>query len=377
MVSSPYREKLLRLLWGVLPLLLLSLLIITIAVMYVRIKGEEERIRAEKRASMHKERPPVNVVVLDVVPSPIRDSLNLPAQAEAWVELKVLAEVSGTITALGAHEGAYVRKGDLIAVIDTRDYENALTSIRAEYDLARKNLERTRNLFEENLITRAQFDNDLSRVENLEASLKNAELRLERCHIRAPIDGVINRLDAKVGLYTNVQDPVAVMLDIKRVKVSVGIPESDVHEVRGLERFDVTFSALGRTVEGKRHFFSRSPESFAHLYKLEIEIPNPAGDILPGMFARVNIVKKVVKDGFAVPLYSVLSRGDEQLVFTEADGKARARKVETGIIEGWKIQITSGLAAQDRVIVVGHRSVDEGQEVNVVRTVTDLEELFK
>jgi RND family efflux transporter MFP subunit len=371
-------EKLLRRIWGMLPSLFLIFLIVIITVLFIRIKSESNRIEAEKLAALHKERPPVNVVVLDMKPLPIRDRLDLPAQVEAWVELKVLAEVPGKVVKVSAGEGDHVNKGDPVALLDARDYENELTSVRAEYELARINFMRAKDLFEEKLITKARLDSDTAKVETLGAALRNAELRLERCSIKAPISGIINRLDAKEGLYLNVQDPVAVILDISRVKVSVGIPESDVDEVRRLEYFDVIIDALGgRTVKGRKYFLSKSPETFAHLYKLEIEVRNPGGVILPGMFARANIVKREVRDSLSVPLYSVITRGNEQFVFIEKDGSAGVRMVETGILEGWRIQITRGLTGGDRVIVVGHRSVDEGQKVNVVRTVSDPEELFR
>jgi membrane fusion protein (multidrug efflux system) len=371
------REKFLKRVWGMLPSLAVVLLIIVIVVMSSRIKTEGERIKAEKLASMHRERPPVNVVTLDVAPMTVQDRIDLPAQVEPWIDLKVSAEVSGKVTDVPLKEGSHVRKGDIIAVIDTRDYENELASIRADYELAQKNLTRTQDLFEEQLVTKARLDSDAARADNLRASLKNAELRLERCRIRAPIDGVLNHLEAKEGLHLNVQDPVAVILDLRRVKVSAGIPESDVDEVRRLEHFDITISALGKTVRGTRYFLSKSPETFAHLYKLDIAVENPGGEILPGMFARVNIVKQEVKNGFAVPLYAVISRGDEQFIFVEKDGIAHVRMVKTGILDGWRMQITRGLAENDHVIVVGHRSVDEGQSVNVVRTVSSPEELFK
>ncbi|HDH05016.1 MAG TPA: efflux RND transporter periplasmic adaptor subunit [Nitrospirae bacterium] len=372
------RDKLFRRIWGMLPSLFLLLLIVIIAALFADIKSESERIKAEKLASLHKERPPVNVVVLNMSPLPIRDRIDLPAQVEPWIELRVLAEVPGKVLKLLTSEGDHVAKGDLIALLDTRDYENNLASVRAEYRLAQINLSRARNLFKENLTTKAQLDDNNARVETIDAAVRNAELRLERCSIRAPIAGIINRLDAKEGLYLNVQDPVAVILDISRVKVSVGIPESDVNDVRQLTDFDIIISALdNRTLKGKKYFLSKSPESFAHLYKLEIGVTNPGGEILPGMFARVNIVKKEVKDSMSVPLYSVITRGNGQFVFIEKGGKAHARMVETGILEGWRIQVTKGLARGDHVIVVGHRSVDEGQEVNVVRTVSDPEGLFK
>ncbi len=378
MGSDKSKNKLLKRVWGMLPSLTLVLLIIIIFTLSSRISSESDRIKAEKLAALHKERPPVNVVVLDLIPMPIHDRLDLPAQVEPWVELKVLAEVTGKVIALSAAEGDFVNKGEQIVLLDPRDYENTLTSIRAEYKLAQINLNRTKELLAEKLITRAQLDSDTARVETLAASLRNAELKLERCSIKAPISGIINHLDAKEGLYLNVQDPVAIMLDISNVKVSVGIPESDIDEVRQLSNFNITIDALdNRTVKGKKYFVSKSPESFAHLYKLEIEVSNPGEEILPGMFARVNIVKKEVKEGISVPLYSVISRSREQFVLTENNGKAEVRHVETGILEGWRMQITKGLAKGDRVIVVGQRDVDEGQEVNVVRSVTDPEDLFK
>lgn len=371
------KEKILKKIWGMLPSLIVVLLLIIIFVMSSRVRTEGERIKAEKLASTHKERPPVNVVTLDVLPMPVQDRLDLPAQVEAWIELNVSAEVSGRLTSVPLKEGAQVKKGDVIAVIDTRDYENELASVRAEYELALKNLARTKDLFDEKLITQARLDSEAARADNLYASLQNAELRLERCRITAPVSGILNHLDAKEGLHLNVQDPVAVILDISKVKVSAGIPESDVDEVRRLEHFDIKISALDKSVRGKRYFLSKSPESYAHLYKLEIALDNPGGEILPGMFARVNIVKQEVKNGFAVPLYAVISRGGEQLIFVEKDGTAHARLVETGILDGWRIQITRGLAEKDKVIVVGHRSVDEGQSVNVVRTVSNAEDLFR
>lgn len=358
--------------------MLLIVLIVIIAALFSRIKGESDRIKAEKLASLHKNRPPVNVVVLGVKPLPIRDRLDLPAQVDPWVELNVLAEVPGKVVRLAVSEGDHVKKGAPLAFLDKRDYENELASVRAEYKLALVNLERAKKLFREKLITTAQVDSDTARVETLAATVRNAELRLERCTIRSPITGIVNSLDAKRGLYLKVQDIVAVILDISRVKVNVGIPESDVDEVRRLNNFDVVIDALGsRTVKGRKTFLSKSPGSFAHLYNLEIEVSNPDREILPGMFATVNIVKREVKDSISVPLYSVISRADEQFVFVEKDGRAYVRMVETGILEGWRIEITKGLAGGDRVIVVGQRSVAEGQQVNVVRTVDEPEDLFK
>ncbi len=378
MELSGSKDKIFRRIWGRLPALVLFFLIICIVVLFAEIKDESGRIKAEKLAALHNNRPPVNVAVLDIRPVPIRDRLTLPAQVEPWVELEILAEVQGRIIDLSIKEGDIVVQGDLLVSLDPRDYENERDAVRAEHELALLTLSRTKELFSEKLVTRALIDRDSAGVDRLSAELKNAEIRLERTSITAPMSGIVNRLTAKKGLYLKAHDPVAVLLDISRVKISVGIPESDVDAVRKLKDFKVIIDALeGKSVTGRRSYLSKSPENTAHLYKLELEVPNRDHKILPGMFARVNIVKREVKNSISVPLYSVITRENEKFVFIEKDGMARVRMVETGILEGWRVEITKGLEQGDHVIVMGQRNVDEGQEVKVSRTVTDPEDLFK
>jgi RND family efflux transporter MFP subunit len=378
MLNEDTRRNLLMWVWGRLPAIFLVLLVISVIGLFVKIKDESDRIKAEKLAGMKKERPSVNVVVLEVASRTIRDRLELPGVVEPKVELKILAEVRGKVEKVAVEEGDYVKKSDLIARIDRRDYENALASASASHGLAAKNLERIKDLFAKAIVSKADLDRAQAEVKRLEAAVKTAELNLRRCSIKAPFSGTVNRLDAKEGLLLKTGEPVAVILDISSVKVSVGIPESDVDAVRKLTDFKVTIDALGgRILRGKKVFLSKSPGSRARLYELQLSVINPGEEILPGMFARVDIVKEEVAGGIAVPLYAIVNRDDESFVFVATNGMSKARLVELGIVEGWLVQITKGLEPGERVIVVGQRSLDEGQAVNVARTVSDPEELFK
>jgi RND family efflux transporter MFP subunit len=172
--------------------------------------------------------------------------------------------------------------------------------------------------------------------------------------------------------------PVAQILQIGEVKVTVGIPESDVSAVMDLKEADIIIEALDKLkVKGRKLFLSRQPGDLARLYNLELIVDNPDGRILPGMFARVEIVKKRFEDTLAIPLYAVISQGDESFVYLENNNKAEKRSVELGILEGWMIQVNSGLKPGDKVIIVGHRQVDEGQTVQVIKNVTDASEILK
>jgi membrane fusion protein (multidrug efflux system) len=361
-----------------LPLLVLLVLILVVLGLGARVKNENQQLLEAKRNAVVQERPPVNVVVQEMVPGLLRDRLNLPGMVEPWESLNILAEVRGTVAEVMVQEGDHVNQGDLIARLDTSDYENTRNSIRASYTLALTNLKRLSGLHEQEIIAKAEYDSIKAEAESLEADLAIAELQLKRCSVRSSIAGIVNELPAKKGLYLAVADPVATVLDIDRVKIIVGIPETDVDAVRKIDRFEVTIEALqNKEVTGAKYFLAIAPDSQAQVYRLELEVPNSSGEILPGMFARVEIIKEEIPEALAIPLYAVISRDNKHFVFLEEDNVARLQEVRLGVLDGWQIQITEGLEPGQRVIVVGQRSVDADQKVNVVRKVTDPEEITR
>ncbi|KPK27670.1 MAG: hypothetical protein AMJ61_04730 [Desulfobacterales bacterium SG8_35_2] len=361
-----------------LPLFILLIFILFALALGARVKNEKSRLLEEKSNAMVQERPPVNVVVQEMVPTLLRDRLNLPGMVEPWESLNILAEVRGMVEEVLVEEGDHVNQGDLIARLDTSDYENTKNSIRASYNLAVTNLKRLSGLHDQEIIAQAEYDSKKAEVESLEADLAIAELQLERCYIRSSISGIVNELPAKKGLYLAVGDPVATVLDIDRLKIIVGIPETDVDAVRRIDRFEVIIEALqNKKISGAKHFLAVAPESQAQVYRLELEVSNTSGEILPGMFARVEIIKEEFPEALAIPLYAVISRDNKHFVFLEEDNVAKLQEIKLGILDGWHIQITGGLAPGQRVIVVGQRSVDTEQRLNVVKKVTNPAEIAR
>jgi len=361
-----------------LPLLVLLVLILIAVGLGAKVKNEQSRLLEEKSNAVIQERPPVNVVEQELVPGIMRDRMNLPGMVEPWENLGILAEVRGLVEEVLVEEGSHVKQGDLIARLDAGDYENRRNSIKAAYNLALINLKRLSGLHEQEIIAQSRYDSVKADVESLEADLATAELQLKRCFIKSSIAGIVNELPAKKGLYLAVGDPVATVLDIERLKVIVGIPESDVDAVRKIDRFEITIEALGnKEITGTKYFLAIAPESLAQVYRLELEVENKLEEILPGMFARVEIIKQEFPDALAIPLYAVISRDNKHYVYVEENNVAKLQEVKLGILDGWQIQIIEGLKPGGKVIVVGQRSVDEGQRLNVVKKVTSSAEITK
>jgi membrane fusion protein (multidrug efflux system) len=356
----------------VLSLLFLFVLVGVIIGLSGTIKAEKERLTDEKMGAIATERSPVNVVLLDVAPTTIYDRINLPGVIEPWEKLSVLAKIHGTVIEVEVSEGETVTKGQVIARIDPDDFRIALDSARATFELAVAKHKRLASLYEEGIVPEAEIENLEAQVKTSKAALENAELMLSRCTITAPISGVIRRLDAKEGLLLSVSDPVAEILQVDKVKAVVGIPESDVALVRDIKEVSLTIQALeNKKIVGRHHFLASSPEIGARVYRLELAIDNKDNLILPGMFFRAKLVKRVITDTVAVPLFTVIKREDRQFVFVEENGVAKQLPVELGIIEDWRVQITRGLSPGSRVVVEGPRDIENGYKLKTVRVIGD------
>lgn len=371
-------KRFLRFLWGSLPWVAFVLVFIFIIVTIVDIKEKKTKLEEEKKAAIKKEISSVKVITLNLNPHRLLDKLNLPAEIEPYENLWVKSEAQGQILEVYVEEGQPIKKGQILVRLDDRDYLAALARIEAGYKLAQTEYNRLRPLVENQIAPKSELDRVEAQIEELKAQRNSAMLALSRTKITSPISGRLNELKAKQGDQLAPGSSVAQILQFGQVKVVVGIPESDVAAVFDLNEADVIIEALnGLRVRGKKIFLSRQPGTLARLYNLELLVPNPDGRILSGMFARVEIVKKVFENALTIPIYALINKGDEYIVYVEEDGKAKERSVKIGILSGLEAQVVSGLNPGERLIIVGHRFLDEGQPVEVIKNVNDLKEIYE
>ena len=378
MSTSDTKTKFLRFLWGVFPWLVVGLILAFIVIVGGRIIEEQSRLAEAKKAAMKKEVPAVRVITLSLKPERLEDKISLPAEVEPLEDLWVKAEVRGQVKDIPVKEGQRVKKGQILVRLDDRDYRSRLARIEANYRLAGQEYERISALVKKNIAAESKLDEIEAKLKDLTAQRNEAQLSLDRTLITAPISGQLNEIKAKQGDLLDVNQEVAKILQFQKVKVKVGVPESDVAAVFDLNEADVIIEALGnRRVKGKKVFLSRQPRTLARLYDLELVVPNPDGQILPGMFGQVELVKRVFDKALAVPLYAVITQGDDRYVYIEKDGQAEKRLIKLGVLVGWQVHVEAGLNEGERVIVVGHRFLDDGQTVKVIKNVSHPSEILK
>ena len=378
MNKSDSKTKILRFIWGSVPWLTVMLILAFIVIMGVQINKEKARLAEAKKAAIKNEIPAVKVITLTLKPRRLVDKISLPAEVEPYQDLLVKAEVHGQVVKVLIEEGQTVKKGQTLIQLDDRDYRMRLARADAKYQQAKLDHDRIAALVKKKIAAVTKLDEAEAQLKDLTAQRSESQLALSRTKIISPIRGRVNKIKAKQGNFVAVGDPVAQVLQFDQVKVTVGVPESDVAFVFDLNEADVIIDALNkRKVKGKKVFLSRQPSSLARLFDLELRVPNPDGHILPGMFARVELIKQVFNQALAVPLYAIITQGDDRFVYIEKNGHAERRNVELGPLIDWQVQVPSGLRDGEKVIVVGQRFLNDGQAVEVIKNVSDPGEILK
>jgi membrane fusion protein (multidrug efflux system) len=367
----------LHIVWSIFPWLLVAGIVAFLFFLGERIQHEKVRLEKAKQAAIKIDTVPVSVITLTLAPIRLEDKINLPGYVDPYEDLWVKAEVGGQIVNIPVKEGQTVKNGQILVELDDRDHRSRLSRVEAAYDLAKLEYDRIASLDSKGITAANRMDEVSAHLKDVAAQRDEARLALERTRIAAPISGRIDNLAAKQGDFIQSGVEVAQILQVDDVIIKVGIPESDVASLLNLESSEVVIEALGkRRVKGKKVFLSRQPRNLARLFDLELMVPNPDGQILPGMFARVELVKNVYEDALVIPLYAVINQGDQRFVFVENNGKAEKRLVTVGMLVDWQIQVVDGLEPGDRLVIVGHRLLDEGQVVDVVQNVSDPKEIL-
>ncbi len=325
-----------------------------------RSEGKVETKNSESRAK------PIKVSVITIKPTPIKDLLLLPGETDAWHDVRLASEIDGIVEWIDPREGEAVNEGQLIATIEVSALKAALDHAQASFDLADKLYQRRKLLSERNVIAKEELDRSLNERTLALSNLRRAKVEYERGFLHAPINGLVNHLHVDVGEFVDRGNPVADLVNVDKIKINVNVPELDVRYLRGGQKAMVTVDAFpGRRLTGKIDFVAYKADPATKTFRVRVLIHNPEREIRPGMIVRVAFLRRIIPDALIVPLFALVDKGGERIIFVEKDGIAYARTVSIGIIEGDRVQITEGLEVGDHAIVTGQTEVEEGMQVQV------------
>lgn len=308
----------------------------------------------------------------------MRRSIRLPGTVESASMSLVASEVAGLVMELPAREGTTVKSGEVLARLRStnlelrlRATESELREAEAREQLAERELERARDLFEDELYSQQQLDAAefeynarVGKVGQLNADMERLKDDFERSTIRAPFAGVVVAEHTEIGQWLAVGGPVVEVHALNRLEVVVEVPERYFGAIRRGASTIVILESLGALeVEGQVNAIIPRANTQARTFPVKVRIPNPDGMIGVGMLTHVAFPIGDTYQATVVPKDALILNGAQRFVYIiDDDGTAAILPVQVGAGAGeWVAVEPVTVGAQ--VIVRGNERLQPGQAV--------------
>ena len=336
--------------------------------------------------------PPINVTVTEVKEENINNPKRYIALVEAINSVDVVAKVSGSLDKVNFEEGSFVKKDDVLFVIDKDRYQATYDLAKAQLESAEANLtkterdyERQKQLSSKNIASQATFDAAESAYLQAKASVSQAKAQLELAaidldytEVKAYIDGEIGKTKVTVGNYVNASAvPLARVVQMDPIRVAFSLTDKELLAVQemdeqSIEDFEINIElASGKILKQKltKTFANNEINMGTATIAVYADVKNEKKLLKPGSYVHVFITSSKPKKGMVIPEGSVIqSEGNSFVFVVDSENIARMRPINLGESYDGKQVVTFGLRIGEKILVGGlsNRMLRDGAQVNVV-----------
>ncbi|WP_334242795.1 efflux RND transporter periplasmic adaptor subunit [Terriglobus sp. ADX1] len=356
------------------------------------------------------------VPVAIAAPASLENNLVLSAEFRPFQEVDVMAKIAGYVRAINVDIGSHVAQNAVLATLEVPEIQDDVAKAKAGVSAADANIitaqaavqraEANSNIAtlsfkrisdvarrDQGLVPRQEID--VAQAKQLEAaaqlasansSLKAAEqsrvqaqseysraqAMLQYATIRAPFTGVVTKRYAntgsmiQAGISSQTQAmPVVRLVENNLLRLVLPVPVNAVAEIRNGQTVDVEVTSTGRKLQGKVTRYADSVQTATRTMDTEVDVPNPDGSLVPGMYAEVHLHLANRPAALSVPLDAVDGLGTSvQQAYVVRDGIVHLVTVQVGLQTANRVEILSGLDKGDKVIVGRHTGISDGQRVD-------------
>jgi HlyD family secretion protein len=337
-------------------------------------------------------RPPLTVEVGKASRATIQSEITVVGNLIGQATVSVAPRAAGRVESVSVRLGDRVARGQRLAKIEDFEIQEQVkqaeaaqqvseATIRqreADLKLAQTNAERSRSLFERQLLPKQTLDDnearyqsaiaalDLARAQSSQSKARLDELRinLANTNIVSPVNGYVSKRVVDPGAFVSQNAPVVDVVDISTVRLVANVVEKDLKELQAGNATRVSVDAFpGETFSGRIARVSPVLDPATRTAPIEIEIPNGSSRLKPGMYARVSVTTSTRKEALVVPATSVVDLGGRRGVFTPLNDTAVFRALEVGTEQGAIVEVLGGLSEGDTVITTGSSALRDGDRI--------------
>jgi multidrug efflux system membrane fusion protein len=337
---------------------------------------------------------PMSIVPETIAKGDIGINLNALGTVTSLATVTIKSQISGYLMKIDFKEGDEVKKGDLIAEIDSRPYEATLaqakgTLARDEALLkgAQVDLTRYQGLAAQNAVPHQTLDTQVALVAQYQgtveadrAAVQSAEVNLQYCHIVSPINGRVGLRQVDLGNYVTPGDStgLVVITQLEPISVLFTLPEDNLQAVAKRLREGAVLpsaaydrSGINKLAEGTLQTFDSQIDPTTGTIKLRAQFENDTRTLYPNQFVNIRLLLDTHKDVTTMSTAGIQRGVPGTFVYlVNADSTVTVKPVKLGVTDGDRVEVISGIAPGDRIVIDGADKLREGAKV-IVRTAAD------
>lgn len=305
----------------------------------------------------------IDVVTAAATVQPLGVEIEAVGTARARESVDITSKSSNVVTAIRFAEGDVVRRGAVLVELDGAQARASLAEAEAALAESQNNFKRSRDLYTQQALSVSQLDQIEATLKGNTARVDLAKARLDDTVIRAGFDGRTGFRRVSVGSLINPGDVITTLDDTSLIKLDFTVAETYLYVLqKNLPVSAGTAGLPGRIFDGKVTNIDSRIDPISRSITVRAEIPNKAGELRPGMFMTVKLQGEVTPT-LLVPEAAIMPEHGNAFVFVVREGVAERRQVKLGKRRPGEVEILSGLAQDERVIVEGTQNVQSGSNV--------------
>lgn len=302
-------------------------------------------------------------------------TLNAIGTAAAVQGVTVSADLPGLVERIHFESGRWIRAGEVLVELDTRQERAQLAAAEAQRDLARLNFQRMQGLVADGAISRADYDQAAAQQKQTEARVGEIRATIDRKIIRAPFSGILGIRQVHLGQYLSAGDPVVPLQSLEPIYVDFGVPQQDAGQLAAGRPVRATSDSLpGVELKGRITAIDSVADEATHNVKVQATFSNPGGRLRPGMFVEVQAAIGASRSVVALPASAIsyAPYGDSVFIVEEMKDQAgkpyrgvRQQFVKLGTGRGDLVAVVSGVKPGEEVVTSGAFKLRNGAAVQV------------
>ncbi|KWT96818.1 MULTISPECIES: efflux RND transporter periplasmic adaptor subunit [unclassified Variovorax] len=308
---------------------------------------------------------PVRVQTTLPTRGPAIEAVYATGTVEPTVMVPVAPRAGGRLLSVDAEEGQQVKRGQVLARIESSDLDQTVQEMRAREQLARLQYERARSLVEQQFVARAELDRTRMEWQAADAAVRRAQAQRDYTQLVAPADGIVLRRDGEAGQFVPAGQTVFALACCAPLRVTAEVDEEDIARVMVGQTVMMRSDALPqRLYEGRVAEITPKGDPVSRSYRVRVRLvdapPIEAGPMRSGMTMDTNVIVSRREGALLVPNRAI--QGDR--VWLLASGRLNRRSVVKGIVGSDRTEIVSGLADGDAVVLSPSDALREGQRAH-------------